>query len=610
MDSRLVLKNTNINWSKLAVIASSVLLSLALIMAHESPEKGYEPSLITSTPILIWILIYACFGIGIIVIFYNLVTWRAENNKGWLLGLLILLMARIALLYIPYTRGYVSWWDDHISYLGMTKDILSTGHVGASNFYPITHIIFSETTLLTGVQASIVENLSTAVMSLFFVICTYLLAGVMFKDVRYRVLATLIAGSTLLAGAYNVVSAPNGLSILMLPFLFYLYFIQSSEHRYSILLIIILFMYPFFHPLSSAVVIVALLILSIFKWFAPKSFSGDTGLGEKFISTAYFLFEIGVFTIWISSFAILRQGVEQAWFQITLGIGSGQLEQIGTSLDKLNIFGLDAVIFVFKLYGAQIVLTIIAIIGILFLLRRHRGETTDREIQNIAPLTIIFFLCGVLFLAFLFGLPGTQVGAGQQGRRFLGYYEILLPVFATIAYCQISKFNSLRKFTNIMILPVLCVTLTLSLASLYASSFIKQPNTQVTDMDMTGMKWFIQEKDQATYIKFISAYPFRYSDAILGYETTHTVRFDISHSRESISNHFGYTDFNTIGEQSSRNFYLTMTKYDRTVYTTIWKDVGRYVEKDFELLSYDTTMSNIYSNGETYFYYIESVHPG
>jgi hypothetical protein len=94
----------------------------------------------------------------------------------WLLGLLVLMLARFTLLYIPYIRGYVSWHGDNISHWGLLKDVLTTGHLYAENYYPVTHSILAQTILVTGIPVQLVANLSTALMSVLFIAGTYLLA--------------------------------------------------------------------------------------------------------------------------------------------------------------------------------------------------------------------------------------------------------------------------------------------------------------------------------------------------------------------------------------------------------------------------------------------------
>ena len=600
-------KNNDKELVKILVIISLTLLSLALLIAHESPAKGYELDIYLSTPS--FVLIFIAFACGIIIL-YEWVSQGHNIGRIWLVGgLLILIVSRIILLYVPYTRGYINWWEDHISYLGMVKDILATGFIGHNNFYPITHIFLAEVTTVTGIKEATVVNLSTAFISIFFVLSIYLLAGAIFRDTRRRLLATLIAGSVLVASPYNVFLAPNGWSILILPFLYYLYFKQSS-FSYRILLIIILLVYPFFHPLSCVIVIFSLFILAISRWFIPHAFNPSATLLTKISSSVYFFVEIIIFGIWVSLNPLLNRSVHTLWQQITMGIGSGQLHQLGDSLNKLNIHGIDILILIFKAFGAEIILALISAIGIIYLIRWIRDGTMAEERQNILPLSFIFIFCGALFVAYLLGLPGTQVGVGQQDRRFLAYFEILLPIFTTFGFYTILREVSFRKLVNISILFILIITSGLSIASLFPSPFIEQPNLQVTTMDMTGMKWFIEKKDQSIGCVFVSLLPFRFSDAILGYDVTHKQRLDISDSREPLPDHLGYPQHSSLGIQYPVDKYLTMMKTDRTVYTSVWKDVGRFDNIDFNKLERDFTVIKLYSNNEMDVYYIKSpVYP-
>ncbi len=599
-------KINDTDWIKIAAIASLILLSLALLISYEFPAKGYETDIYLSTPIVVWVLIFVAFLFGVIITFYQWGSQGYNISRIWLLGLFILIISRIVLLYVPYTRGYISWWGDHISYFGMVKDILANGHIGYNNFYPITHIFLAEVTAVTGIQEATVFTLSTACISVFFVLSTYLLAGEIFRDAGRRLLATLIAGSVLLAGLYNVFYTPNGLSILVLPFLYYLCFKQSS-FPYRILLIITLLVYPFFHPLSCVIVIITLFILAISRWFGPKAFNPITTLSIKIYSIGYLFIETAIFAFWVYSNPLLNRSVQVFWNQITWGIGSGELQQLGESLSKLNIHGINVITLIIKLYGAEIILTLISAIGLFYLIKWSRDRTKLKETQNVFPLAFIFVFCGALSAAYVLGFPGMQVGTGQEDRRFLAYFEILLPIFATFAFYIILQKFRFQNLVNLSILIILIFTSALSIASLFPSTFVEKPNSQVTTMDMTGMKWFIEKKDYKIGCVFVSLFPYRFCDAILGYDMTHRQRPDISESSEPVPDHFGYSRYYSLGIQYPKDNYLPMTRTDRTVYTTVWKEVGRFDNTDFEKLERDPTVSKLYSNSEMNVYYIKSV---
>jgi len=182
-------------------------------------------------------------------------------------------------------------------------------------------------------------------------------------------------------------------------------------------------------------------------------------------------------------------------------------------------------------------------------------------------------------------------------------------ILQKVRFRNLININELTKFRNLVnsfILIILIFGSALSIASLFPSTFIRQPNPQVTTMDMTGMKWFIEKKDYSIGCVFVSVRPFRFSDAIIGYDVTRRQRPDIAYSREPVPDHFGYSQYYGLGTQYLKDKYLTMTRTDRTVYTTVWKEVGRFDNTDFEKLELDSTVSKLYSNSEMNVYYIKS----
>jgi len=230
----------------------------------------------------------------------------------------------------------------------------------------------------------------------------------------------------------------------------------------------------------------------------------------------------------------------------------------------------------------------------------------NKQIQNIIPLSAIFLFFTFLYAAYLVGLPGTNIGAGQFDRRFLGYVEMLIPIFVAFTFYKMPRF---RNPLNLSILWItLIIASILSILSLYPSPYIQQPNLQITKMDMAGMTWFIEMKDQGIGCVYISTPPSRFSDAILGYEKTHLLRPDIS-GNIVLADHFGYSEQNSLGTQYPLDYYLPITKCDRILYTTVWKNVGRYDNIDFVMLENDSSVSKLYSNDETGIYYIKSTSP-
>lgn len=579
-------------------------LSAAVLIAWLNPARGYELNIYESTPIFVWIFVTLAILGGIVIIILAL-TMRGESKNYWILGSAILIISRFSILYIPYIRDYVTWSGDNIRYWGLIKDIVLTGQFSSNNFYPITHIVISDVILITRMPLAIGANLSTAFISMLFVLSIYLFVGAITRDKHIQIISLVISGSVMLLESYNVILAPNGWSILFLPLLFYLY-LNHTKHNYRVLFVILLLVYPFFHPLSSFMLIIMLIILEIMKWIVPH-FLVKNRLVSSPPFIAYAVIEFTIFILWVIPQQRFNSNIEIIWQQITSGVGSGKLAELGENLNKLNIHGTDFYVLLLKMFGADIILIILSIIGIICLLLRIKKRHIGSNSQELLPFACVFCVCGIFYLAYLLGLPGTSsLGEGQMDRRFLGYVEILIPLFAAFPICVLLVSINFRRLAFCAVFCLIGISSILSIISLYNSPIIEQPNAQVTRMDMTGTQWFINAKDKSVDCTYISSSPVDFAYAILG--TTETENWiNIYNDVSQLPDHFGYDEQASLGTQFFSDQYMVINQSDKIVYSTVWKTVGRFNNVDFEKLRSDFDVNKLYSNSEMDIYYIEAL---
>jgi len=596
-------------WFRIAAIVYFILLALALHIIHQAPATGYELSIYSATPLIVWILLFICFIGGSIILIHQIATREYINSRFWLIGLLILVLSRMALLYLPYIRNYVSWNGDNITHLGYIKDVLSSGHFAADNCYPITHILLSQVVSVTGLPDIIVGNLSTTILSILYLLSMYLLATAVFYYQEQQLMVLVLTGGVMLGGGYNVLLMPNGWSIFLLPLLFYIYYFKRNTFSYSILLIIILILYPFFHPLSSLMVIISLGILELLRWLLPRlfklkaTFSFPLNMQQPLATPM--LIEMVIFLPWVLAFQQFHWNIRLIWRQITTGVGPDVIDEIGKSLSKVNVHGKDFVMLFIKMYGTTFIFIILAIIGIYFLSKQIRSgdiNNLNNKRYNLFSLVWVFLLSGLFYIYYLLGGPGSTAFAGG---RILFYVEVFTPIFAAITLYELFRrfnFNYL-SYTGIICLVIL--TSALSMASLYYSPYIIQPNLQITQMNMSGIMWFVEKKDRKIECANTLSNPSRLTQGILG-SVEASQRKDINKYLPQVPDHFGYYEYSTLGDQYSQDKYITIAQMDRVVYITVWRQVGRFNEADFERLEGDPTVNGLYSNGELDVYYVYS----
>ncbi|KYC46420.1 MAG: hypothetical protein AMQ22_02144 [Candidatus Methanofastidiosum methylothiophilum] len=578
---------------KIVAIISFTCLTASMIIAHQNPAMGYELSIYNTTPILYWIFLIVGLVGGIGIVILQILSKNYNKNYLWLIGIVIIIYSRISILLMPYIRGYVSWQGDNISHLGLVKDIVLIGNIQSTNFYPVTHILLSQTIILTDLETRTLLNVSTLYFSILFIIFTYLLASTIFSNRGQQILAVLLAGVIFIGGAYNVFLMPNGWSIFFIP-LFYYCYLRREILQYNLLFIIILIIYPFFHPLSALLLILSLVILELIKLVFTKGRIMDKFKNAPSSKYSFTPVAIGLvcFLPWVLSFHGLQLNLHLMWQQITTGIGYDAVGNIENKLNMIQIQGLELIILAGKMYGISIILSLLSFLGFTYIYRKIRNDGIKHEYINFIKIFIVFTVFLTLYILYLLGFPGTGAIAGS---RIINYFIIFTPCLSTFILYKIlvreKKYSSITYLACSTLIVLLSI---LSISILFPSPYIVQPNNQITHMDMNGMTWFINEKNMSMGCTYILSPPYRFADGILG-TIQAAERKDLPKYMENVPDHFGLMNNGTDNKQLTKG-YFALTEFDRTIYSTVWKQVGRFSDEDFYKIQLESSINKIYSN--------------
>lgn len=585
---------------KIVAIMCFAFIAISSFIAHANPAKGYELSIYESTPFIVWILLIISIAGGVTIIIHQAYTKGYKNSNFWLIGFLILILARVSLFCVPCIRGYYAWRGDSISHVGMLADILFTGHFSNENFYPVIHTLPSEIIALTGISYLAGWNLINVTFYIMYIFSIYLLATVIVPKREQQLLTVA------LAAAVNPLGVWPSMSILLLPLLFFFYYKRSTS-AYSILFVIFIILYPFLHVLSSLMVIVILCLIEsskiVFHFINRKNRIGP--VPHPKLSLTAILIELTILIPWTLSFYMFHTSLRLLWHQIQTGAGPDVLGGMGSTLNKIDVHGFDFVELLFKMYGVNIILLILSLIAAFIVIKQIRSGSIKKETQNLFSLLIVFLFMDLLYFLYLLGAPGLQP---IQPDRIMSFIMVFTPIFAGFSLYELS--NSVR-FKHLMSGGIICIILLascLSIFSFYASPYIILPNNQITQMDMAGMKWYIQEKDSTIGSVDIMTPPGRFAMGILG-SIEARKRADLDYGRygsEKIPDHFDYIHRSSLGELYTKDRYAVITKFDRIIYTTVWKVVGRFNDSDFEKLERDATVGKLYSNSELDVYFIHT----
>jgi hypothetical protein len=568
------------------------------------PARGYESSIYENTPSIAWFLLLFVALSSTLIIIYEVYRENYTSSNAWIYGLILIILYRISVLCMSFNRGYLGYHGDHTSHIGTVSDIIMYGFIDPNNYYPITHIYLTVISLIGNIPVDIIVSYSTPIFSLFFVLSVFLIMGYIIPNRGVALLTLVAAGCVLFP--YDLFLMPNGWSIIFFPFAMYL-IIRSmdnnSNQQYKLLAIIIIMLYPFFHILSSLILGLVLVMLFAIYILSKKLLHGHK-CTLKSIIPAYtnspLLLIISLFTViffWIFSFRAFENNISILFEAILYGSDADVIAELTTKTQKLNLDFIGIINSIVKIEGVTLIFFVLFLFGSYLVCRYYFNEAIFRKV-SVFIFTVIFL--SFFYAGYLFNIiPGLESIAGQ---RILLYIKYLTPLFAGIVYMHLLLKKN--RFILILCIGLIMTPIILSMYTAMPSPYISRPNLQTTTMDVSGMEWSFLHKDTKDPYAFIMSRPFRFAHAVLGrYEVDK--RSDIRKwGEKQMSDHFNYTHNDYLGNSDFANCYLVILKFDRILYSTVWKEVGRFNDGDFARLNNDYSVQYLYSNGECDIYYI------
>lgn len=580
---------------KAIVIISIILFLLNIILISRNRVIGYEVSIYYNIPTIVWVFLFlniAC-GIGLMIFFYR-------RDVYWLAGLIILFSNNILVLMLPILKGYVFFGKgDPLTHVGMVKDILFYGVIGKDNFYPITHILFSEIALIANILPMALFKYMPVFFNMLFMLSMYLFAKTIFQKKEHILIATA-SGGILSLGSFHTNVLPNGIANFLYPLFMAIFFLRNSRKsfNYNFLLLILVVLLPFLHPLTTVALIftivafkLSLYMMGMLNTEQKKSF----GKIRK-RATVPLLLTLIIFVTWITTFVVWGQTIRSIFSWLWGEITTTPLDAMANTLDKIDIRGGDFLELYIKIYGHLLIFIILSIIASSIIIKNILRQR-KYEFQNLFPLTVIF----ISFVLFLFWLLLVPMGFGSL--RVVAYLAIIAMMLGSFGMYELTKtkFNTKKYMASLTIFIILIVSFGIGVFNVFDSPYILKPNPQINQAEIEGYKWTFDNKNPEIAVSaFMSTQPYRFVDALWG-KKARINRSDVKaygiRGEDVIPDHFNYTNFTTLGSSYSSDKYVLISEYDKHLYTGVWGVVGRYNNSDFKKIVNDPTMWKIYSNG-------------
>jgi hypothetical protein len=580
----------------------------ANIMIAKHPITASELSIYSTFSPLIWVLLIAPILIGIAIVIYG--TQKKQNI--WQIGLLLILCSNIILVLLPYLKGYYfsDGWDN-LFHLGYIQDIINTGHFGTNNIYPGVHIFATEISTTLALSPQLVINFIGPFFYILFVLFTYICA----KEIlpRQAAIFAVTAGTTLSCFFYTELY-PFGFTLVLFPFIFFLYFRYLKQNSLHILLslIILIALVVIFHPVASFLLALALILLEagklIFRKFYnnPKEQSFDDLHVKTRINLIFPIISLGLLAVWAWIHPNLWNAAEvniKNMFNIT-GISQSFVNIAQENMNKMNLGISGEVLLFIRLYGTTFLYLGLSLIAVVIICKRKIITEYGNQIK--------MFIYSCTFLPFVvlwlvdYVRPLTTLASG----RLIYAATLFFPLLVGLVLYKVGKpleFNhqktsALNRIPSIVVLLILAFCSIISILSLYNSPSIYEPFAGITLSYFQGEAWIVQNGNPIMTVLYLNTTsPESVASALWGT----TLNLFPTTDPATIPFHFGYTSNETFGQSLTGNTYLFLISSDKLLYTDIWPQVNRLTLSDFTRLDEaDNSVDIIYNNGEAQDYFI------
>ncbi len=592
------------------LVAFIFIIIFQIIIIITPPATGYEISLYNAYPPYLWLFILAALSCGL----YLLVSHAFSNNssKLWLFGYVILLYSNLLILLLPLIRGYTTLGrGDVLTHIGYIKDILSSGYfpppgLAGANHYPIIHIIGADLSYLTGLTPELLAEIYPGLFTLFYIVSIHLLARTLSVN-RGEILLITAFGSLLLFEHANLMLAPSVICFYMLPFNLFLInrnFPRYKSPEFSIVLVLVLLVIPFLHPgegtiflflIILCIEISKLLYIVLNQHFSLNCIKGPTSQLLKVVKVEFIL--VITWCAWFVSSSVFAGTVKTILNWLMYEIGTTTATTYATTISKANLTLSEFILLLFNMYGQAVIYFIASLVLIIIFLSRvvlYKGKLSQMQ----STYAVLFIVFGSLMIVALF-----SNAIWVEYNRVMIYVIFAATIFNGLGMYEIFRNNS-RKIGTACIMLILISSATFGLFNTFPSPLVRNSNSQVTNMEVTGMEHFLDHYDKNLLIDNLGVEQQRFADCVYGRQKM------LSNYGTNPPDHFGYEMNTSYGQLYTEDRYFIESKLSRISYPEIfpeYKHLWRFTPEDFYYLdNSDTSVNKIYYNGEFWTHYVRS----
>jgi hypothetical protein len=382
---------------------------------------------------------------------------------------------------------------------------------------------------------------------------------------------------------------PFALSTLYVPFVLYLFVREqrTSAVPVRVFLVVSVFGVVLYHPLTTVFLLVVLgLYLALKTTNAFESgWAGPTVVPSL---------TVVAFAAWyVMSFVGIVRRFETVVGRFTGSLsGQSELQTVAAAINTFSPEPLDLATIAALEYGTEVVIYSLAGLFV--------GYAALRWLRGGGGLNVYLTLIAVVYalftgLAVLFFVNDFIVGWG----RVLAFENVFVAILCASLFYALQRHASTsasrhRVFAAMSV--VLLVLAVVGVASAFPSLPAREHNNQVTEMEIQGTEWVLDNREDGRPVD-------AYRISLWRFEHLHsgTLNESVRQGGSRPPEHFGYRGNDTLGGTYGDERYLIVTALGRLTYPEIYTDYPDFwgfTPADFERLETDTTVSRVYDNGE------------
>ena len=586
----------------LAIISYSLTILALYIIKSTPPAAGYEISIYSAYPSVLWFFILASNACGILILIIEMLKNIKDSNLHFL-GLYGLLFNNYVILLLPFFRGYPIYdRGDTLIHLGYIGDIISYNHFNEKDFYPMIHILATVTSSISQLDVKISIYMLTPIFQILYILSIFILANNISKNKSQCLLITAF-GSLPLLPAYYV---PELAAISFIPLVIHLFFsswLSKSTISYSILVILLLIAVPFFHPVTGAFLIIILFGIQISFWGYKLIYKNNRKdllfTSKKHLLNIIFIICMAWFA-WFSTTSIFIRAIRRL-IDFLFKINQSQSMRYFNLAHQANLSIYEFLDLFMKMLGQNVLYIIPCIILCILLLKRILSKRKIEFFQLFFSNIFILFVILTIISA-----TSSLVLTYNRLLRYVIFNASILNGFGIYLYLEEAQPKA-RSIIFGMVIFLLIISQSFALFNLFPSPIIKMHNYQVTSSDFDGMNWFLSNRDESLSVNDIYVWPYNLATGLRGiaYQKANLQYHGAAYTLPP--NHFGYLNYTMLGHEYSEDHYLLINKISEEFYVQVASDrpsLMRFTPQDFKRLLSDNSVHKLYSNGEFKSFYI------